>query len=165
MAGIFLLTVGGHYLRFSLKGCRFVCVFFFFGGGGGGGEQLHRRQNSYWFNDTWQECPILLSSNKACSLNKVEMTADSIYPQETSKYKWFFSVWHSLCLHIYIQSTETIRLIRESTETIRLIREGRGKRGYAGGGRGKLYIYHYTVTTRMTPALRRAAVRSILMFL
>ena len=31
-------------------------------------------------------------------------------------------------------------------------------------GIGRLYTYRYTVTTRMTPALRRAAVRAILMF-
>ena len=30
-----------------------------------------------------------------------------------------------------------------------------------GGRRGKLYTYRYTVTTRMTPALRWAAVRAI----
>ena len=34
-----------------------------------------------------------------------------------------------------------------------------------GGGRGRLYTYHYTVTTRMTPLeLRWAAMRAILMF-
>ena len=33
-----------------------------------------------------------------------------------------------------------------------------------GGGRGRLYTYRYTVTTRMTPALRWAAMRAILMF-
>ena len=32
------------------------------------------------------------------------------------------------------------------------------------GGRGRLYTYRYTVTTRMIPALRWAAVRAILMF-
>ena len=38
-------------------------------------------------------------------------------------------------------------------------------RGYGGGGRGRLYTYRYTVTTRMIPALRWAAVmRAILMF-
>ena len=50
-----------------------------------------------------------------------------------------------------------------STETIRLIRDeemgGRGCGG--GGGGGEFYTYRYTVTTRMTPALRWAA---ILMF-
>ena len=50
--------------------------------------------------------------------------------------------------------------------TIRLIRDGEkgglGGRGYGGGGR--LYTCCYTVTTRMIPALRLAAVRAILMF-
>ena len=61
-----------------------------------------------------------------------------------------------------------------STETIRLIRDwgavvGRGylKSNMEGGG-GKremrLYIYRYTVTTRMTPALRWAVMRSMLKF-
>ena len=35
---------------------------------------------------------------------------------------------------------------------------------YEGGERGRLYTYRYTVTTRMTPALRWAALRAILMF-
>ena len=61
-----------------------------------------------------------------------------------------------------------------STETIRLIRDGEKvgeggvwRWGRWGGGRwggGRLYTYRYTVTTRMTPALRWAAVRAILMF-
>ena len=33
-----------------------------------------------------------------------------------------------------------------------------------GGGGERLYTYHYTVTTRMTYALRWAAMRAILMF-
>ena len=33
-----------------------------------------------------------------------------------------------------------------------------------GGGRGRLYTYRYTVTTRIIPALRWAAMRAILMF-
>ena len=32
------------------------------------------------------------------------------------------------------------------------------------GGRGRLYIYRYTVTTRITPALRWEAMKAILMF-
>ena len=32
------------------------------------------------------------------------------------------------------------------------------------GKRERLYTYRYTVTTRMTPALRWAAVRAVLMF-
>ena len=42
---------------------------------------------------------------------------------------------------------------------------GRGGGGGGhGGGRGRLYTYRYTVTTRMTSALRWAAMRAILMF-
>ena len=37
----------------------------------------------------------------------------------------------------------------------------KGGRGYVGGGRGRLYPYRYTVTTRMTSALRWAAMRAI----
>ena len=52
-----------------------------------------------------------------------------------------------------------------STETIRLIRDGeKGERVYGGRRRGRLYTYRYTVTTRMIPALRWAAIRAILMF-
>ena len=40
---------------------------------------------------------------------------------------------------------------------------GGGFRGYGGGGRERLYTYRYTVTIRMTPALRWAAMRAILM--
>ena len=35
-----------------------------------------------------------------------------------------------------------------------------GVRGYGGGGRGRVYTYRYTVTTRMTSALRWAAIES-----
>ena len=44
---------------------------------------------------------------------------------------------------------------------------GRGEGGRGGmevGGRGRLYTYHYNVTTRMTSALRWAAMRASLMF-
>ena len=46
-----------------------------------------------------------------------------------------------------------------STETIRLIRDGEKGGGGRGGGEGRriLYTYRYTVTTRMTPALRWAS--------
>ena len=36
--------------------------------------------------------------------------------------------------------------------------------GYGGGRKGRLYTYRYTVTTRMTPSLRWAAMIAILMF-
>ena len=45
--------------------------------------------------------------------------------------------------------------------------QGRGEGGKGGmevGGEGDYYAYRYTVTTRMTPALRLAAMRAILMF-
>ena len=41
--------------------------------------------------------------------------------------------------------------------------QGRGEGGgYECGGRERLYTYRYTVTTRMTPALRWAAMRAII---
>ena len=36
--------------------------------------------------------------------------------------------------------------------------------GVGGVGGGRLYTYHYTVTTRITSSLRWAAIRAILMF-
>ena len=45
---------------------------------------------------------------------------------------------------------------------MRLIRDG--EKGGWSWGRGRLYTYRYTVTTRMIPALRWAAMRAILMF-
>ena len=49
---------------------------------------------------------------------------------------------------------------------MRHIRDGeKGGRGYGGGGRGRLYTYRYaTVATRLTSALRWAAMRAISMF-
>ena len=50
---------------------------------------------------------------------------------------------------------------------IRLIRDGEKGEGGVwrwGRGRGGLYTYRYTVTTRMTSALRWAAMVAILMF-
>ena len=41
---------------------------------------------------------------------------------------------------------------------------GGAGRGMEVGGEGDLYTYRYTVTTRMTSALRWAAMRAILMF-
>ena len=41
---------------------------------------------------------------------------------------------------------------------------GRGEAGREYGGGGELYTYHYTLTTRMTSALRRAAMGAILIF-
>ena len=53
--------------------------------------------------------------------------------------------------------------VEKHTHTIRLIRD-RGKRVWRWGKREIIYTYRYTVTTRMTPALRWAAMRAILMF-
>ena len=52
-----------------------------------------------------------------------------------------------------------------STETIMLIRNGEKGGGIWRGGRGRLYTYRYTVTTRMTLALRWAAMRAISCFI
>ena len=45
---------------------------------------------------------------------------------------------------------------------------GGGRRGFTdvggGGGEGVYYTYRYTVTIRMTPALRWVAMRAVLMF-
>ena len=51
-----------------------------------------------------------------------------------------------------------------STRADRGLRSWGVEGGYGGGGRGRLYTYRYTVTTRMIPALRWAAMRAGLMF-
>ena len=52
-----------------------------------------------------------------------------------------------------------------SPGTIRIIRYGeRGEGGMGRWGGGRLYSNRYTVTTRMAPALRWAAMRSIFIF-
>ena len=52
----------------------------------------------------------------------------------------------------------------ESLFTLSLVvRDKITNRTDGGGGRGILYTYRYTVITRMTPALRWAAMRAILM--
>ena len=50
-----------------------------------------------------------------------------------------------------------------STETIRLIRDGEMVEGGMVGERETIYL-SYTVTTSMSPALRWAAMRVILLF-
>ena len=48
---------------------------------------------------------------------------------------------------------------------MRLIRDGEGGEGVWRWGRGRLYTYRYAaVTSRMTSALRWAAMRAILLF-
>ena len=51
-----------------------------------------------------------------------------------------------------------------STETVKLIRDGGKGVSVEVGGRGRLYTYRYTVTIRMIPALRAAAMRAVLMY-
>ena len=55
-------------------------------------------------------------------------------------------------------------VLKRPTETMRLIRDGEergeGYGGCGGGGGGGLYTYRYTVTTRITSALRWAAIES-----
>ena len=64
-----------------------------------------------------------------------------------------------------LSSTLSWRSQNSEHRNRRLIRDGeKGGRGYGGGERGRLCTYHYTVTTRMTSALRWAAMRDILMF-
>ena len=71
-------------------------------------------------------------------------------------------------IHAYIAHCRTSKSTwcLTSTETVGIIRDGEKAgvwRGYGGGGRGRLYTYRYTVTTRITPALRWAVMRAILM--
>ena len=76
---------------------------------------------------------------------------------------WNTTAWYALVMPSVVGLNVCVQL---SKFTIRLIRdgeEGRG-RGYRGGGRGRLCTYSYTVTTRMTPALRWAEMRAILIF-
>ena len=49
-------------------------------------------------------------------------------------------------------------------KTKRLINGGEKGEVYGGGRIVILYTYRYTVITRMTPTLRRAAMRAILIF-
>ena len=52
-----------------------------------------------------------------------------------------------------------------STETVRLIRDGeKGRKGVRRWGEREIIYYRYTVITRMTSALRWAAMRASLMF-
>ena len=62
-----------------------------------------------------------------------------------------------------LTSPETVRLIRDGDKGGKGYGGGAGARGGGGGG-GDYYTYRYTVTTRMTPALRWAVIRAILMF-
>ena len=57
---------------------------------------------------------------------------------------------------------EQVNMVLNVHRNVRLVRDGeKGRRGYGGGGRERPYTYHYTVTTKMTPALRWAAMRAM----
>ena len=57
---------------------------------------------------------------------------------------------------------EQVNRVLNDHRNVRLVRDGeKGRRGYGGGGRERPYTYHYTVTTKMTPALRWAAMRAM----
>ena len=89
---------------------------------------------------------------------------------ELSAYKTYIEVLMdqlSRACYYYTELSEKIKCVLKYrwTETIRLIRDGeKGVEGNGGGGSGRLYTYRYTDITRMTPALRWAALRAILMF-
>ena len=75
----------------------------------------------------------------------------------------------SLIFYFYAAKTVPYSLSKArcltSTETIRLIRDGeKGEGVMEVGVEGDYSTNRYTVTTRMTPALRWAAMRAILMF-
>ena len=55
-------------------------------------------------------------------------------------------------------------VFKTSTETARLIRDGGKGLVMEVGVKGDYYTYRYAVTTRLTPALRWAVMRAILMF-
>ena len=57
---------------------------------------------------------------------------------------------------------QTAQMMSDEVNMMLNVQGGGG--GMEGGGRGRLYTYHYTVPTRMIPALRWAAMRAISMF-
>ena len=69
------------------------------------------------------------------------------------------------CVNVtLLSSPQGGKLNKSKHGAIRLIRTGRWEeRGYGSGGRGRVYTYRYAVTTRVTPALRWAEIRAILM--
>ena len=74
-----------------------------------------------------------------------------------------------VCRHVRASfSSETVQAGEVkglmSAETQGLLRTGRRGKGIEMGEIGRLYTCRYTVTTRMTPALRRATMRAVLMF-
>ena len=99
---------------------------------------------------TKSECLIDISDafSAFCLLVTVIFTTCSLYPQQKRAY-----------------SAQHVNMCLSSTETIRLIRDGeKGGSGMEVGEGGRICTYRYTVTTRMTRALRWAVMRAILMF-
>ena len=68
--------------------------------------------------------------------------------------------------HFYVYVNMVLNIHRNRKVSLGTGRRGEGGMEVGGGGGGgeRLYTYRYTVTTRMTSALRWAAMRAILMF-
>ena len=70
-------------------------------------------------------------------------------------------VWFNIALRPRKPEGSLGRTARTATSTLT---QPAPELWYGGGGRGRLYTYRHTVTTRMTSELRWAAMRAILMF-
>ena len=64
---------------------------------------------------------------------------------------------------IQLQIIEIIAQIKRDSDCNGNDKDNSEKQLGWGGGRGRLYTYRYTVTTRMTPALRWAAMMMMMM--
>ena len=71
--------------------------------------------------------------------------------------------WASLPVWLIINIAKLTQPRPDTADSAHASGEG-GRGGMEVGGRGRLYTYHYNVTTRMTSALRWAAMRASLMF-
>ena len=69
-------------------------------------------------------------------------------------------VFFFLCWSFHSMKNRFVEKTTPDLHRVRWFDQGREREG----GRGRLYTYRYTVTTRMTSALRWAAMRAILMF-
>ena len=92
-----------------------------------------------------------------------KLTVLASYNNRNPVYFFSFVFLASLRFHLRGTNDGWLKCCFTSTETVWLIRDGEmgGGSGCGGGERGRLYTYRYTVTTRMIPALRRAAMRAI----
>ena len=86
------------------------------------------------------------------------VTAISTFTQLLSSVLWL--VLQPLTQRSLRVSQSVSMMFNSHRKNIRLVRDGEKE----CGGTGSLYTYRYTVTTRMTPALRWAVMRAILMF-